>query len=106
MRISKEGRTAIAYADAKLTFSNRSELTRLALEAMDRGAEAVVVDLSATQHVDAAAWSGLAVLAHSIRARGGSCFLTNVRPELLVLLGTRSIEAFIPVEAWEQGRAD
>jgi anti-anti-sigma regulatory factor len=86
MRISEQGRTATAYTDATLTFSNRRELRRLATDALDRGARTLIVDLSDTEHVDTAAVRTLATLAREIDLRGGACRLANVRPGLVPLL--------------------
>jgi anti-anti-sigma factor len=106
MRISEEGRTAIAYADANLTFSNRRELKRLASAAVERGARTVIVDMRETEYVDTAAWSTLAMLAHHVRVRGGAFCLTNVRPELAALLVSLRLDTFLPIGSPEHQRAD
>ena len=106
MWISQEGRTAVAHADATLTFSNRRELVRLAAGAVERGARTVVVDLGATTYVDAAALRVLATLARRVRAHGGTLRLTNVRPEIAAVLVSLRVGRFLPAGDPARRRAD
>ena len=106
MWISEEGKTAVAHADANLTFSNRRELRRLTTDAVDRGARTVVVDLSETEYVDTAALGMLATLAHTVRVRGGAFCLTNVRPEIAAILVSLRLDLFLPIGDPEHRRAD
>lgn len=102
----EEGRTAVAHADAALTFSNRHELGRLAADAVDRGARTVVVDLGATEYVDTAALAMLATLAHRVRVGGGTFRLANVRPDLAEVLASLRLECFLPVGDGARRRDD
>ncbi len=106
MRISEEGRTAIAHADANLTFSNRRELRRLATDAVDRGARTVIVDLGKTKYIDAAAIGTLAMLSHTVRLRGAAFRLANVRAEIVSSLLTLRLDTFLPIGNPTHRRAD
>jgi anti-anti-sigma factor len=106
MWISEEDRTAVAHADASLTFSNRHELARLAADAVARGARNVVVDLSDTEYVDTAALGTLGTLAHHVSLRGGTFRLANVRPEIASALAAVRLDRFLPVHVAGAGRAD
>lgn len=106
MWISEEGRTAVAHADAHLTFSNRRELARLAADAVERGARTVVVDLSETEYVDAAALATLGALAHRLGLRGAAVRLANVRPAVAAALAAARLDRFAPAGAPAPRRAD
>ena len=99
MWITEEGRTAVAHADAHLTFSNRRELARLAADAVERGAHTVVVDLGETEYVDAAALGTLGSLAHRVGLRGGTFRLANVRPAVAAALAAARLDRFVPADA-------
>lgn len=102
MWISETGMTAVAHADAGLTFSNRRELLQLATNAFQRGARRVVVDLSETEHVDRAALSMLAMLAYRIRFHGGAFCLTNVNTDLRAMLVERHLDRILLAETADE----
>jgi anti-anti-sigma factor len=105
MWISEEGKTAIAHADATLTFSNRRELELLASDAIARGARMIVVDMAKTSYVDTAALGTLAMLAARLRRDAGALCLANVNAELRALLFTTKLDTVLPV-APAPARAD
>jgi anti-anti-sigma factor len=97
MWISEEGQTAIAHADATLTFSNRRALEQLANEAVERGARTVVVDMGETGYVDTAALSMLVQLARRLRRRGGALCLADVTADRRAVLGATHLDASLPL---------
>lgn len=73
------------------------EIRRAAVEAMERGARAIVVDLSETRFLDSTALGILVGIAKRLRARDGDLVIVNTDPVTASTFSITRVDDVVPV---------
>ncbi len=96
-RIQRNERLAIVEVDGQLVVSNRLELRRAVLEALESGARKFLIDFEKTGYIDSSGLAILVDLAGKIKEHGGEIRLANLNEDLRRLFELTRLEVLFTI---------
>ena len=95
-QVSEKGNTATARISGQMTFSDRGEVSGLALALTRGNLPEIVVDLSAVEYIDSAGLGVLLILREAAQEKGRTITLTGSVKEVLDLACFDTLFTFKP----------
>jgi anti-anti-sigma factor len=101
--MSKQGDTMVMEIDGQLVTSNRVEVKRLFLDAIERGERKFRIDLRHASYIDSSGLGVLVSVAKQTRQASGDLCLANLNPDLQHLFEVTKLDTLFRIDNRDGG---